>query len=171
MYRHTHTLFLPLSDIYTHFFIALLYYYFKNCLPSGDFPGSPVLALQCRGISLISGQGAKMPHALGPKNQNIKQKQCCNKLSKDFLNKCLHYRGCSCHMNKVLICFIKVLPPRPSTMQTFVQGIYIAYPCPALPFLALRKYAIPKSASKKENREWLFPSQKERNCHRILLGN
>ena len=153
MYRHTHTLFLPLSDIYTHFFIALLYYYFKNCLPSGDFPGSPVLALQCRGISLISGQGAKMPHALGPKNQNIKQKQCCNKLSKDFLSKCLHYRGCSCHMNKVLICFIKVLPPQPSTMQTFVQGIYIAYPCPALPFLALRKYAIPKSASKKESRE------------------
>ena len=34
---------------------------------------------------LIPGQGAKIPHALRPKNQNIKQKQYCNKFSKkDF---------------------------------------------------------------------------------------
>ena len=26
-----------------------------------------------------------IPHALGPKNQNIKQKPCCNKLNKEFL--------------------------------------------------------------------------------------
>ena len=32
------------------------------------------------GVGLILGQGAKMPHASVPKNQNIKQKQCCNKL-------------------------------------------------------------------------------------------
>ena len=31
------------------------------------------------GVGLILGQGAKMPHASVPKNQNIKQKQCCNK--------------------------------------------------------------------------------------------
>ena len=45
---------------------------------------------------LIPGQGTKIPHASGPKNQNIKQKQCCNKFSKDlkikkkdFLTSCL----------------------------------------------------------------------------------
>ena len=32
----------------------------------------------------IPGQRAKIPHAAGPKNQNIKQKQYCNKFSKDF---------------------------------------------------------------------------------------
>ena len=36
------------------------------------------------GAGSIPGQGAEIPHALGPKNQNIKQKQCCNKFSKDF---------------------------------------------------------------------------------------
>ena len=30
--------------------------------------------------------GAEIPHALGPKNQNIKQKQYCNKFNKDFKN-------------------------------------------------------------------------------------
>ena len=33
-----------------------------------------------------SGQGAKTPHALGPKNQSIKQKQYGNKFNKDFKN-------------------------------------------------------------------------------------
>ena len=32
----------------------------------------------------IPGPGAKTPHALGPKNQNMKQKQYCNKFSKGF---------------------------------------------------------------------------------------
>ena len=32
------------------------------------------------------GRGAKIPHASGPKNQNIKQKQYCNKFNKDFKN-------------------------------------------------------------------------------------
>ena len=36
------------------------------------------------GTGLIPGQGAKIPHASGPKNQNIKQKQYCNKFNKDF---------------------------------------------------------------------------------------
>ena len=35
---------------------------------------------------MIPGQGAKIPHASGPKNQNIKQKQYCNKFNKDFKN-------------------------------------------------------------------------------------
>ena len=34
----------------------------------------------------IPGQGAKIPHALWSKNQNIKQKQYCNKVNKDFKN-------------------------------------------------------------------------------------
>ena len=33
----------------------------------------------------IHGQGTKMPHALGPKNKNIKkEKQNCKKFNKDF---------------------------------------------------------------------------------------
>ena len=35
-------------------------------------------------VSLIPGQGVKFPHTSWPKNQNIKQKQYCNKLNKDF---------------------------------------------------------------------------------------
>ena len=35
------------------------------------------------GGGLIPGQGAKITHASGPRNQNIKQKQYCNKLNKD----------------------------------------------------------------------------------------
>ena len=33
---------------------------------------------------MIPGQGAKIPHASWPKNQNIKQKQDYNKFNKDF---------------------------------------------------------------------------------------
>ena len=38
------------------------------------------------GVSSIPGQGAKIPHASWPKNQNIKQKQYCNKFNKEFKN-------------------------------------------------------------------------------------
>ena len=54
-----------------------------------DFPGGPVvktLPSNAEGAGLIPGRGAKIPHALGPKNQNIKQKQYCNKLNRDFKN-------------------------------------------------------------------------------------
>ena len=43
-----------------------------------DFPGGPVVNTQpsnARGAGSIPGQGAKIPHASQPKNQNIKQKQ------------------------------------------------------------------------------------------------
>ena len=33
---------------------------------------------------MIPGQGAKIPHVLWPKNQNIKQKQYWEKFNKDF---------------------------------------------------------------------------------------
>ena len=37
------------------------------------------------GSDLIPGQGAKIPQALRPKkNQNIEQKQYCNRFNKDF---------------------------------------------------------------------------------------
>ena len=58
----------------------------KN-LYSRDFPGCPVvktLPSNAGGAGSIPGQGAKIPHALWPKNQNIKQKQFCNKFDKDF---------------------------------------------------------------------------------------
>ena len=32
----------------------------------------------------VPGRGAKIPHALGPKNQNVKHKHYCNNFSKDF---------------------------------------------------------------------------------------
>ena len=54
-----------------------------------DFPGSPVVKTSpsnAEGVGLIPGQGAKIPHALWPENQNIKQKQCCNKFNQDFKN-------------------------------------------------------------------------------------
>ena len=50
-----------------------------------DFPGGPVVKnppSNAGGAGLIPGQGAKIPHASGPKNQNIKQKQYCNKFNR-----------------------------------------------------------------------------------------
>ena len=57
-----------------------------------DFPGGPVvktLPSNAGGAGSIPGQGANIPHASGPKkkNQNIKQKQYCNKFNKDFKKK------------------------------------------------------------------------------------
>ena len=54
-----------------------------------DFPGSPVTKTSpsnAGGVDSIPGRGARIPHALWPKNQNIKQKQYCNKFNKDFKN-------------------------------------------------------------------------------------
>ena len=35
---------------------------------------------------MIPAQGAKIPHASWPKNKDLKQKQYCNKFTKDFKN-------------------------------------------------------------------------------------
>ena len=54
-----------------------------------DFPGGPVvktLPSNAGTTGLIPGQGAKIPHASRPRNQNIKQTQYCNKFNKDFKN-------------------------------------------------------------------------------------
>ena len=50
----------------------------------GDFPGGPVVMtspLSAGGAGSSPGQGAKIPHASWPKNQNLKQKQYCNKFN------------------------------------------------------------------------------------------
>ena len=39
------------------------------------------------GEGSIPSRGAEIPHALWPENQNIKQKQYCNKFNKDFKKK------------------------------------------------------------------------------------
>ena len=44
------------------------------------------LPVHTGGMGSIPGQGAKILHVSGPKNQNINQKQYCNKLRKDFKN-------------------------------------------------------------------------------------
>ena len=54
-----------------------------------NFPAGPVIKTSpsnAQGASLILGQGARITHGLWPKKQNIKQKQYCNKFSKDFGN-------------------------------------------------------------------------------------
>ena len=56
--------------------------YFK--LAKRDFPGGPVVKTSpsnAGGVGLIPGQEAKIPYALWPKKQNIKQKQYCKKNS------------------------------------------------------------------------------------------
>ena len=53
------------------------------------FPGCPevkTLPSNTWGAGLIPGGEVKIPHALWPRNQTIKQKQCYNKFHKDFKN-------------------------------------------------------------------------------------
>ena len=55
-----------------------------------DVSGCPVVKTsppKAGGVGLTPGQGAKIPHASPPKNQNIKQKQYCNKFIKDLKKK------------------------------------------------------------------------------------
>ena len=50
-------------------------------------PGGPVvrtLPSDAEGAGSTSSQGTRIPHALWPKPQNVKQKQCCNKFNKIF---------------------------------------------------------------------------------------
>ena len=54
-----------------------------------EFPGGTVvqnLPVNAGDTGSVLGQGAKIPHALQPKKQNIKQKQYCNKFNKVFKN-------------------------------------------------------------------------------------
>ena len=51
-------------------------------LPGGS--GVKTLPSNAGSADLIPGSGAKIPHTLQPKNQNVKQKQYCTKFNKDF---------------------------------------------------------------------------------------
>ena len=53
-------------------------------LPCG--PVVKTLPSNTGGASSIPGGGAKMPHVSQPINQNVKEKQYCNKFNKDFKN-------------------------------------------------------------------------------------
>ena len=71
------------------FSICHLFLFFKK-KDFRDVLGIPVVEtlLSNAGSSgSIPGQGAKIPYASWPKAQNIKQKQYCNKLNKDFKNR------------------------------------------------------------------------------------
>ena len=65
---------------------------FKKTL-AWDFPSHPVVktSLNVGGAGSIPGRGAEIPHASPPKNQNMKQKQCCSKFNKNFENKLTLY--------------------------------------------------------------------------------
>ena len=55
----------------------------------GDFPGGPVVRTSpcsAGGAGSIPGRGAKIQYTSWSKIQNIKQKQYCTKLNKDFKN-------------------------------------------------------------------------------------
>ena len=86
------TLFPFLSDNHTFLFYLFIHLYSISIWSKNiyrDFPGSPVvrtLPSNAGGVDLIPGWGAKIPHALGPKNQNLKQKQYCSRFKKDFKN-------------------------------------------------------------------------------------
>ena len=61
----------------------------QKLLAGTYFPGGPgvkTLSSGAEGMGSIPGQGAKISHSLQPKNQNIKQKQRCNKFNKDLKN-------------------------------------------------------------------------------------
>ena len=54
-----------------------------------DFPGGPVVGTwpsNARGVGLIPGQGSKIPHALGPRDQKTEHRQCQSRFNKDFRN-------------------------------------------------------------------------------------
>ena len=54
-----------------------------------NFPGSPVVKISpfnAGSVGSIPGQEVKILHASGLKNQDIRQKQYCNKFNEDFLN-------------------------------------------------------------------------------------
>ena len=68
------------------------------------------------GAGLIPGRGTKIPHVLGPKNQNIKQKRNCNTFSKNFKND-PHQKKKNLKKNSTPI-FSKRTAPQPPSSPT-----------------------------------------------------
>ena len=93
----------------------------NKCLKTGisrDFPGGPVVKTSPsngRGVGSISGRGARIPHALRPKNQNITEKQYCNKFNKDLKKNWNKHTASQSHLivgtflKKVILCFKNIL--------------------------------------------------------------
>ena len=54
------------------------------------------------GAGSIPDQGVMITHALGPKNQNIKQKQYCNKFNKDLKKNGPHQRKKSFFLKRAI---------------------------------------------------------------------
>ena len=53
----------------------------------GNFPVDPVFTFPMQGgAGLIPGQGTKIPHAPGSRNESVKQKKYCSKFNEDFKN-------------------------------------------------------------------------------------
>ena len=74
----------------------MILWLFNNIL-FGDFPGRPVVKMlpsNAGGAGSKPGQGTRIPHASWTKNQNIKQKQYCNKLNKILKIKLKKYIDC-----------------------------------------------------------------------------
>ena len=72
-----------------HKFESLSVKNIKSIQHSLDCPDGPVVktsSSKAGGVGLIPGRGDKILHTSWPKNQNIKQKQYCNKFNKDFKN-------------------------------------------------------------------------------------
>ena len=68
-------------------------------------PGGPVVKTSpsaAGGVVSIPGWIPESPYVLWPKNQNIKQRQYCNKLNKEFKNG-LQGSGWGIHVNPWLI--------------------------------------------------------------------
>ena len=65
------------------------------------------LCLSMYGCGFDPWSEAKIPHALWPKNQNIKQKQCYNKFNKDFKNG-PHQKKILRKINPAIICYNKI---------------------------------------------------------------
>ena len=58
-------------------------------MSGGYFPGDPVaktLPSNAGIVGLIPGRGANIPHPSWPKNQNVKQKQYCDRFNTEFYN-------------------------------------------------------------------------------------
>ena len=67
--------------------LILTLHFAESKAEAQGLPGSSVIKTSpsnVGGAGSIPGWGAKISHALGPKNQNIKQKQYCNKFNKDL---------------------------------------------------------------------------------------
>ena len=69
-----------------NYFIAKMSKELKTTTPWEFLSGPAVKTLPANtgSVGSIPSWGAKIPHALQPKNQNIKQEQYCNTFNKDY---------------------------------------------------------------------------------------